>query len=126
MANDSGNDLEKHTYEANWTTYQDAWADITATERQALLARVVDETCTFESPSGEGRGYAELTAHIEAFQKQFPGATFKTHAMIAHHGQALAEWMIYDKNGEAYLPGKSYARFGPDGRLVQLVGFWQA
>lgn len=118
--------MQKQIYESNWNTYQDAWADIAAAEREELLGRVVAAECTFESPGGEGRGLAELVAHIELFQKQYPGASFKTHTMIVHHEKALAEWMIYDKDGAEYLPGKSYARFGEDGRLLQLVGFWQA
>jgi hypothetical protein len=40
-------------------------------------------------------------------------------------GQALAEWIMYDKNGTEFLSGKSFARFGPDGRLTQLTGFWE-
>jgi hypothetical protein len=59
------------------------------------------------SPAGEGRGPAELTEHIEAFQTQYPVASFKTHGMIVHHGQALAEWMMYEKNGKEFLPGRS-------------------
>ena len=118
--------MEKEIYESNWNTYQDAWANISAAERQELLARAVAEDCTFESQGGEGRGLAGLAAHIEVFQKQYPGASFKTHAMIVHHEQALAEWMIYDKDGAECLPGKTYARFGADGRIRQLVGFWQA
>jgi hypothetical protein len=118
--------MEKQIYESNWNTYQDAWADISAAERQELLGRVMAEGYTFESPGGEGRGLAELAAHIAVFQKQYPGASFKTHSMIVHHEQALAEWIMYDKDGAEYLPGKSYVRFGEDGRLLQLVGFWQA
>jgi hypothetical protein len=117
--------MEKQAYESTWNGYQDAWADVSDAERQRLLLHFVDDECTFESPAGEGRGLAELTTHIEAFQAQYPGATFRTHTMIAHHGQALAEWMMHDKDGAAFLPGKSYARFGNDGRLIQLVGFWQ-
>lgn len=118
--------MEKEIYALNWSTYQDAWSDVSAAERQALLGRAVAEECTFESPGGAGRGLAQLAAHIEVFQAQYPGASFKTHAMIAHHEQALAEWMIYDQDGAECLSGKSYARFGDDGRIRQLVGFWQA
>jgi hypothetical protein len=112
-------------YAANWNTYQDAWADISLIERQALLARVVTDDCTFQSPSGEGQGREALLTHIDAFQTQFPGASFRTHTILSHHAQALAEWVMYDKEGSEFLPGRSYARFTDDGRISHLVGFWQ-
>lgn len=113
-------------YTAIWDSYQDAWADITPAERRALLNQVVTDDCTFQSPSGEGQGREALVAHIEDFQIQFPGASFRTHAMLSHHAHALAEWIMYDKSGAEVLPGKSYARFAEDGRITQLVGFWKA
>ena len=114
------------TYPATWKTYQDAWANVSDAERQRLLEESVADDCTFTSPVGQGKGRGQLTAHIEQFQQQFPGATFKTHTLLDQHAQALAEWIMYDKTGAEYLPGKSYARFHPDGRLVHLAGFWKA
>lgn len=108
-----------------WKTYQDAWADIPTAQRQSLLARSVAEDCTFTSPDSEGRGLATLAPHIEAFQQQYPGASFITHTLIAHHAQLLAEWTMYNKDGSEFLKGTSYARFNADGLLTHLAGFWQ-
>ena len=117
--------MTDQTHELIWKTYQDAWADIPAAERQQLLHQSVAQDCTFTSPTSDGKGLQELTATIEQFQKQFPGATFQTHKMIQHHQQALAEWIMYDKQGIEFLAGKSYARLNSDNRLFALVGFWE-
>ena len=111
--------------EATWKAYQDAWADIAPEKRQDLLRQSVAEDCIFSSPSNNGRGAQALIAMIEDFQKMYPRASFRNHKMIEHHDEALAEWTMYDKSGAAFLPGKSYARFGLDGRLTQLSGFWE-
>jgi hypothetical protein len=111
--------------ELTWAMYQDAWANVTPVERARLLGLSVSVECMFSSPAGEGTGLQELTMMIEAFQVQYPGATFRTHRFLEHHGQALATWTMFDGEGKEFLPGTSYARFDAAGRLVQLAGFWQ-
>ena len=118
--------MTEQTNQSTWKAYQDAWADIASDERQRLLHASLAPECTFSSPTGEGRGYGDLTANIENFQKTYPGASFRTHTFVEHHGQALANWTVYDKTGAEFLSGSSYARFAGDGILTQLVGFWQS
>lgn len=117
--------MAEEKYLEIWSRYQDAWANISAEEREKLLCRAVVEDCTFSSPQAEGHGRQQLITHIEEFQKQYPGASFKTHKLIVHHGQLLAEWMMYDGNGAEFLPGTSYARIGTAGQLIALTGFWE-
>ena len=117
--------MGNEAHHATWTTYQDAWADVTPAERQSLLSRSVAEDCVFADPSTEGHGLKALTAHIEQFQKLYPGASFKTPKLPEHHGQALAEWKMYGKDGAELSSGTSFARFGEDGRLTHLIGFFE-
>jgi hypothetical protein len=44
------------------------------------------------NPDGESHGFGNLVEHIEQFQKQKPGAYFKSNKLIAHHDQFLMEW----------------------------------
>ena len=113
------------TYDSQWATYQDAWANVTPERRQELLLQSIAALCDFTAPNGVGRGLSELTKHIEAFQVQYPGFFFKTLKFLHHHSQALAEWTMYDGNGEPALQGTSYARFDAEGKLIQLTGFWE-
>jgi hypothetical protein len=112
--------------QATWEIYQNAWADITDVERKELLSRSLADNISFSSLTSEGQGLAKMIANIENFQKQFHGATFRTHKYYEHHDQLLAEWMMYDKNGAELLAGKSFARFDANENLVFLSGFWDA
>lgn len=117
--------MPNSTHLATWNTYQDAWADVTPAARRELLSRSVAEDCTFSTPDTEGQGRNNLTVLLDQFQQQYTGAYFKTHKLIDHHNQGLAQWTMYDKTGTEFLSGNSFARFGEDGRLTHLIGFWQ-
>ena len=108
-----------------WHTYQAAWApNLDSAERLALLARSVAEDGVYTDPQSECPGHAALLAHIEAFRQQMPDTTFRNHTFLTHHEQSLAEWTLYDAQGAELQPGKSYARFGEDGRLTSIAGFF--
>jgi hypothetical protein len=42
--------MPSEMYLANWNTYQTAWADIPATERQELLRKSVDQIASIPIP----------------------------------------------------------------------------
>jgi len=113
------------TLQQTWKTYQDAWADIAVAERERLLRQVVIRDIVFTSQAAEGQGFSNLVTHIAEFQKQFPGAYFKSNKLFTHHGQLLSEWTMYNKDGSEFLTGHSYARFNEQGILTHLAGFWQ-
>jgi len=102
-----------------------AWADIATDEQEHLLRQSVTDDVAFTNPVGEGEGFGNLVEHIGQFQKQFPGAYFKNSQLLTHHGQLLAEWTMYNKNGSEFLTGQSYARFSEQGRLTHLAGFFK-
>jgi hypothetical protein len=113
------------TLQQLWKTYQDAWADIAVADRERLLKQSVADDVVFTSPPNEGQGFGNLVEHIGLFQKQFPGAYFKSNKLLTQHGQLLSEWTMYNKDGSEFLTAHSYARFNEQGRLTHLAGFWK-
>lgn len=110
-------------YFQNWKAYQAAWADIGDDERRALLERSVASDCAYADPAGAANGLEELIAYIGKFQQKFTGAYFENEEFASHHGHALAAWRRLDRAGSPPVPGKSYGRFGEDGKLVRMTGF---
>ena len=108
-----------------WNTYQDAWADIAVSERERLLAASVTEDIVFTNPLNEGQGLGNLVTHVAGFQVQFPGAYFRTNKLLVQHGQLLAEWTMFHKDGSEFVTAHTYARFGAQGLLSHLAGFWK-
>jgi len=117
--------MTNKTLQQLWKTYQDAWADIAESDRERLLKRSVAEEIVYTNPLAEGQGLANLVRHVGEFQAQFPGAYFKTNKLIDQHGQLLAEWTMFNKDGSEFLTAHSYARFNEQRRLTHLAGFWQ-
>lgn len=115
--------MPDEVYLENWKSYQAAWANIGDDERRALLERSVAPDCTYADPAGDANGLESLIVYIGKFQQQFPGAYFENDEFASHHGQALAAWRRLDRSGSPPVPGKSYARFGDDGKLVRMTGF---
>lgn len=116
--------MPNQMHDATWKTYGEAWADVPPTERQQLLSQCVAKECAFADPNTELSGVEALTAQIEEFQKLYPGAYFKTSRFLSHHGQSVAQWMMHAKDGSELFPGISVARYGEDGRITHLAGFW--
>jgi hypothetical protein len=108
-----------------WNTYQDAWADVAVAERERLLTASVTADVVYTNPLNEGQGLGNLVNHVGGFQTQFPGAHFKTNKLLVQHGQLLAEWTMFNKDGSEFLTAHSYARFNEQGLLVHLAGFWK-
>jgi hypothetical protein len=111
---------------AAWTTYQAAWSVVSDDKRQKMLDDSVAPDCVYTDPVSISRGHRELTAKMQATQRNFPGATFRNDKFAQHHGQAISSWTMLDRNGTAIFAGTSYARYGDDGRLAQMTGFFEA
>ena len=118
--------MHTDTIQQTWSTYERAWADVSAAERESLLRQSVTEDCHFATPVAEGHGRQELTGMLEAFQTQSPGAYVTTHTLTVHHRQSLAAWTIHSKEGVVILHGHTTARYGEEGCLTHLAGFWTA
>jgi hypothetical protein len=82
--------------------------------------------CVYTDPTSVSRGYRELTAKMQATQRNFPDATFRNDTFACRHDQAISNWTMFDGDGKAIFTGTSYARYGDDGRLAQMTGFFEA
>jgi hypothetical protein len=108
-----------------WNTYQAAWSGVSDGERQQMLDDSVSPDCVYTDPTSVSRGHRELTAKMQATQRNFPGARFRNDKFAQHHGQAVSSWTMFDGNGNAIFTGTSYARYKDDGRLAQMTGFFE-
>ena len=66
-----------------------------------------------------------MIAHIEGSQEKRLGASFRNDKFLDHHDQGLSEWTMFDGKSAIVATGTSYARFGDDGRLIQMTGFFE-
>ncbi len=116
--------MANEAYRATWATYQSAWEDVTAAERQNLLNKSVSDNCVYADPQGQTSNCEELISYIEGFRKAMPGYSFKNHKFSDHHAQSIAEWTLCDADGAEVQPGSSWAHYGEDGRITNVSGFF--
>ena len=117
--------MPTEAYLSTWKTYQAAWSDISSEERRTLLESSVSADAVYTDPGSECHGLDELIGKIEDSQKKFPGASFHNEKMLDHHGQGLFTWKMEDPEGKVIAVGTSYARFGDNGLLKQMSGFFE-
>lgn len=110
-------------HRSTWATYQRAWEDVSSTKRQKLLNDSISDGCIYTDPVGQTHGRAELVAYIEKFRESMPAGSFKNLTFLEHHDQSMAEWMLF-QGGAEFQPGSSWARFGEDGRIANVTGFF--
>ena len=107
-----------------WVIYQAAWSNISVGEQQYLLTSSVAADCVYTDPATPPlHGHGELLAYLAKFQQDYPGTWFENQQLAVHHDQALADWTMLEANGQP-TPGTSYARYGADGQLTQMTGFF--
>ncbi|MCO5972409.1 nuclear transport factor 2 family protein [Actinoallomurus soli] len=107
------------------TDEQAAWSAVSDGERQRMLDDSVTPDCVYTDPASVSRGHRELTAKMQTTQRNFPGATFRNDKFAQHHDQAISNWTMFDGDGKAIFTGTSWARYGDDGRLAQMTGFFE-
>ena len=104
------------------------WSTVTFTFFSRYACTITDSVspdCVYTDPASVSRGHRELTAKMQATQRNFPGARFRNDKFAQHHGQAVSSWTMLDGTGSAIFTGTSYARYGDDGRLAQMTGFFE-
>ncbi len=115
--------MQPEIMRSTWDVYAKAWSNISAEERQRLLNESVSKACVYTDPRALCHGHAELTAHIQSFQKMVPGGGFETEAFTMHHNHALAHWRTVDASGAALPSGVDALVYDDEGLLVQITGF---
>ena len=118
--------MSKVTRLGTFEAYQSAWrSNISAAERQRRLEASVVEDCVYCDPGFECRGYAELLVKTDDSKQHFRGATFHVDTFLEHHDQAVANRTMFDGEGTEFVKGASHVRFGEDGRLTHMTGFFE-
>lgn len=108
-----------------WKIYQAAWVDMPADERRAMLAKCVTDDCVYSDPGDHCEGVDALIVHIKGSLAKWPRMSFRNDKLLEHHDQGLSFWTMFDGDGGVVTTGHSYARFGSDGRLTRMTGFFE-
>jgi hypothetical protein len=117
---------ELHSSERDtWETYAASWKAGTAEEKKALFVESLSPDCVYTDPVTQATGWDELVAYMLDFHRQIPGGHFVTRSFHHHHGFSLAHWDMVTGVGTVVGDGASYARFGDEGKLVAMTGFFE-
>ena len=112
------------TPEATLAGYLAAWNEPDPAARMRLLAAAWAEGGAYTDPTVELTGRAALDAYISGILQRQPGARITlTAPPNFHHTHTRFYWTLRFANG-AEVPGMDYGEFGPDGKLVKIVGFF--
>jgi len=110
---------------AVFENYFAAFAKTSPSEREELMRASVADEVVFSNPGVSGRGLDNLLGHISRFQERFPGGYFEINWTRHQHGQILAEWTQFNKDGSKFITAHSYAQLNDEGRIAYFAGFWE-
>lgn len=104
-----------------------AWNEDGAGRRRELLDACAASDVTFCDEHGVLAGHDDLDAQIAATKMYMPGLRLERVGDLAFsHNNALVRWEARDAAGAVRGKGVNAMTFGPDGRIVRVVGFWGA
>jgi hypothetical protein len=107
-----------------WETYAASWKAETEPEKKALFAESLAPGCVYTDPIIRTEGWDELMAYMIDFHRQVPGGHFVTRRFQVHRGGCLAHWDMIAGDETVLGDGISHGRFGGDGKLVAMTGFF--
>lgn len=107
-------------------TWAQAWSEPDENRRLDLLQQAAAPTCAYTDPNVEIAGHAPISAYMAGFQESAPGARFVTTAFKSHHDHCIVQWNLVGRDDTVLSPGVSAGTFDAQGRLVQMVGFFDA
>jgi SnoaL-like domain len=102
--------------------YLDAWSNVTADQRIALLQQSLTAGIVFENTTQTRMGIAEIADHLAGFQSKQPGASFRLVAMLAWGTNALATWQLVGADGKEGFMGYDVLVFD-ETRIRSIVMF---
>ena len=107
-----------------WETYASSWSEMNPARRLGLFGECLQTDCVYADPAVQVMGFEHLASYMVEVSTKVPGVRFITTAFVAHHGQSLAHWNMVRGDGQVVSQGASYARYGADGKLLQMSGFF--
>jgi hypothetical protein len=112
-------------HQETWLTYAKSWSEVDIDKRLQMLQQSVSSDFVYTDPHIQiATDYDELSNYMSEFQRNTPGGGFHTKNFEEHHEQSLAKWNMVNGEGNILGPGASFARYGVDGRLIQMTGFF--
>ena len=101
------------------------WADPDAAARATALAALAVPGIAFRDRYSAVSGADDLLPHIEATQRFMPGLRLERVGPARHcQGTVVADWLARSHDGQERGRGTNVFRFGPDGRLHDVIGLW--
>lgn len=106
--------------------YCEAWREMDAGERKALIESLWAEGAAYTDPSVHAHNAAELLAHIERVVARRPGARVeRISAIDMHHRVARFAWQLVQADGTRLPEGVDIAWISQDGtRIERIIGFF--
>lgn len=108
-----------------WETYAAAWKAESTDDKRGLFERALDPDVEYRDPLMQTRGFAGLEQYMAQFHQQIPGGHFVTTWFLAYQDRSIACWDMRGADGTKLGEGISYGRYGADGRLVEMNGFFE-
>lgn len=109
------------------THYMAAWNEPDTSRRQVLLQQCWSEDGVYVDPNVTLIGRTALDRHIANIQSGRPGARLEFMSDIdVHHNMIRFLWRLVRADGTCSDTSVDFGEFGPDGRLVKMVGFFGA
>lgn len=98
-----------------------AWSEPDAATRAGLLVEATTDDIGFRDPYATITGRNDLNDHLTALQKHMPGTRLVRDGDPQQcQGTALVRWTAGKASGTNVL------RVAPDGRIADVVGFWNS
>ncbi|HYF18771.1 MAG TPA: nuclear transport factor 2 family protein [Ramlibacter sp.] len=103
-----------------------AYCEPDAARRQAAIARLWHPEGRLVDPPMAAAGHAGIDAQAAQLLQHFPGHRFaRTTGVEAHHEFLRYGWALRDAAGADVLRGTDFVRLDVDGRLLNVVGFFE-
>lgn len=118
---------ERHADEvARVDRFFEVWNQKDGARRRTDLAAIAVESLVFLDQFSCTRGIDDLADHIGAAQFFMPGMELRRQGDVRScQGTALCEWTARGPDGGEKGRGTDVFDFGPDGRIMRVVGFWR-
>lgn len=107
-----------------WQHYLTAWTDQPPQQHNHHIILSTTPHFTYTDKLASSTGTTQLTAHMQQFQSQMSGASFRSDSLVLHHSYGRAEYTMVDSSGKDVLKGTDFIEVADDGRLCKVVGFF--
>ncbi len=105
--------------------YLAAYCEPDAARRATMVADAWSDGGSLFDPPFEGTGHEALCDLTDVVLHHYPAHTFRrTTTVDLHHDRGRYGWVLVDPSGTAAVTGTDFARFDPEGKLMEIVGFF--